>query len=232
MTPTTHLALLPSRPEEGGVASARRQLLRFGPDQIDDATLLGVALAGRDDRARGTAGALLDRLGGVAGVVSAPVAQLGAVPGMGLARSAALAAACELARRATRAWPEPAWTVRAPGDIADRLLPVMGALEREELRVLLLNTKNVVQAMRTVYVGNLAGSSVRVGELYRDAVRCLAAGVVVVHNHPSGDPTPSAEDVRITTELAEAGRLLDIALVDHLVIGSRSWVSLRSIGAL
>ena len=95
-----------------------------------------------------------------------------------------------------------------------------------------LNTKNVVTALATVYVGNLAGSAVRVGEIYRDAVRRNAAAVLVVHNHPSGDPTPSGEDLRITAELAEAGRLLDIELLDHLVIGRDRWVSLRAAGAI
>lgn len=108
----------------------------------------------------------------------------------------------------------------------------MGHLEREELRSVLLNTKNVVTGMVTVYAGNLAGSSVRIGEVFRDAVRRQAASMVVVHNHPSGDPSPSAEDLRITRELAEAGRLLDIDLLDHLVIGHGRWVSLRALGAL
>lgn len=108
----------------------------------------------------------------------------------------------------------------------------MGPLEREELRVLLLDTKNVVTAERTVYRGNLAGSSVRVGEVYRDAVRTCAAAIIVAHNHPSGDPAPSGEDLRITGELAEAGRLLDIELLDHLVIGRGRWSSMRALGAL
>ena len=82
-----------------------------------------------------------------------------------------------------------------------------------------------------LYVGNLAGSSVRVGELFRDPVRRCAAGIVVVHNHPSGDPSPSAEDLRITGEIGAAGALLDIALLDHLVIGHGRWVSLRALGA-
>jgi DNA repair protein RadC len=96
----------------------------------------------------------------------------------------------------------------------------------------LLNTKNAVTGMVTVYAGNLAGSPVRVGEVFRDAVRRQAAALVVVHNHPSGDPSPSAEDLRITRELADAGRLLDIELMDHLVIGHGRWVSLRAMGAL
>ena len=104
-------------------------------------------------------------------------------------------------------------------------------LEHEELRTLLLNTKNVVVAEQTVYVGNLAGSAVRVGEVFREAVRRQAAALVVVHNHPSGDPTPSADDLRITAELVQAGRLLDIELLDHVVIGAEGWVSLRALGA-
>jgi DNA repair protein RadC len=122
--------------------------------------------------------------------------------------------------------------VRTPADAAEPLIDAMGSLEREELRVLLLDTKNVVVAERTVYRGNLAGSSVRVGEVFRDAVRRCAAAIVVAHNHPSGDPSPSGEDLRITAELAEAGRLLDIELLDHLVIGRGRWTSLRAIGAI
>jgi DNA repair protein RadC len=90
----------------------------------------------------------------------------------------------------------------------------------------------VVTSAVTVYAGNLAGSSVRVGEVYRDAVRRLAAGIVVVHNHPSGDPSPSADDLRITRELADAGRLLDIDLLDHVIVAAEGWVSLRALGAV
>ncbi|HEX2844130.1 MAG TPA: DNA repair protein RadC, partial [Candidatus Limnocylindria bacterium] len=146
--------------------------------------------------------------------------------------AARMAATLEIGRRVARSMADGAWLVRTPGDAAEPLVDVMGSLEREELRVLLLDTKNVVVAERTVYRGNLAGSSVRVGEVFRDAVRRCAAAVVVAHNHPSGDPSPSAEDLRITAELVEAGRLLDIELLDHLVIGRGRWTSLRAIGAL
>jgi DNA repair protein RadC len=152
----------------------------------------------------------------------------------GLSRMAAMrvAACVEVGRRVARSWPADPWLIRTPTDVAEPLVDAMGALEREELRVLLLDTKNVVTAERTVYRGNLAGSSVRIGEVYRDAVRACAAAVIVAHNHPSGDPNPSSEDLRITAELAEAGRLLDIELLDHLVIGRGRWASLRALGAL
>ena len=156
---------------------------------------------------------------------------LAAEHGMGRIPARRLVAAVALGRRLAALPAEPGWRIRSPADVGERLLPAMRHLEREELVVLLLNTKNVVTARRTVYAGNLAGSSVRVGEVYRDAVRRQAAAVVVAHNHPSGDPTPSADDLRITAELAEAGRLLDIELLDHVVIGADGWVSLRSLGA-
>jgi DNA repair protein RadC len=138
----------------------------------------------------------------------------------------------EIGRRAARTSSGESWRVTTPSDVGEPLVDGMGSLEREELRVLLLDTKNVVIAERTVYRGNLAGSSVRVGEVFRDAVRRCAAAIVVVHNHPSGDPSPSGEDLRITTELAEAGRLLDIELLDHVIVGRGRWTSLRAIGAL
>jgi DNA repair protein RadC len=106
----------------------------------------------------------------------------------------------------------------------------MGRLEREELRVVVLNTKNVVMRVTTAYQGNVSASLVRVGELFRDAVRLTASGVILVHNHPSGDPTPSPDDLHLTAEALAAGRLLDIAVLDHLVIGHDAFVSMRDRG--
>lgn len=122
------------------------------------------------------------------------------------------------------------WTVRSPADIADRLTIQMAGLEQEELRVILLNTKNHVLDVVTIYRGNVSAALARVGELYRDAVRLNASGVILVHNHPSGDPTPSADDLHLTAEALAAGRLLDIDLLDHIVIGGSGYVSLRDRG--
>lgn len=203
---------------------------RLGPDACGDDELLA-ALLGTGPTARRSARRLIDRFGSLAAVVHADPFEL-RLAGVAAATSRRPAAAAEIARRVARMSDGEPWMVRTPGDAAEPLLDAMGSLEREELRVLLLDTKNIVVAERTVYRGNLAGSSVRVGEVYRDAVRRCAAAVVVAHNHPSGDPSPSGEDLRITTELADAGRLLDIELLDHLIIGRGRWTSLRAIGAL
>ena len=106
----------------------------------------------------------------------------------------------------------------------------MGRLEREELRVVLLSSKNTVLSIERVYQGNVSAALVRVGELFRDAVRRHAAGIIVVHNHPSGDPTPSPDDLHLTAETVAAGRLLDVPVLDHLIIGHDAFVSLRDRG--
>ena len=218
-------APIPLRP-----APTSTTLDRFDRDRASDEELLAVVLGERTGGRR-RARRLLDHFGGLGGIVGAFPSELAAA-GLSGPSADRVAASLEVARRAARAWPEDPWLIRTPADVAEPLVDAMGALEREELRVLLLDTKNVVTAERTVYRGNLAGSSVRVGEVFRDAVRACAAAIVVAHNHPSGDPTPSGEDLRITGELAEAGRLLDVELLDHLVIGRGRWTSLRAAGVL
>lgn len=211
-------------------SAATDHLEQLGPEACDDETLL-TALLGDGAAARRAARRLIDRFGSLDRVVHAHPVEL-RVAGLGSSAALRVTASVEIGRRVAWASVDEPWLVRTPADAAEPLVDTMGSLEREELRVLLLDTKNVVVGRRTVYRGNLAGSSVRVGEVYRDAVRACAAAVLVVHNHPSGDPTPSGEDLRITAELFEAGRLLDIELLDHLVIGRGRWTSLRSLGAL
>lgn len=207
-----------------------RRLERAGAEACTDDELLAILL-GAGTTARRTARRLIDRFGSIAGVAHTHPAEL-RIAGLGPGVAPRISAAIELARRVARERPADPWLIRTPTDAAEPLIDAMGSLEREELRVLLLDTKNVVTADRTVYRGNLAGSSVRVGEVFRDAVRACAAAIIVAHNHPSGETTPSGEDLRITAELAEAGRLLDIELLDHLVIGRGRWTSLRALGAL
>lgn len=210
----------------------RERLAQLGPGALSAPELLAVLWGS------GAAGlpaiTLAERMLGAHGTLNelsrADLVELTGLPGIGAARAAQLMAAFELGRRSIAGVPGAHWTIRAPHDVADRLLSEMGGLEREELRVLLLNTKNVVQRQRTVYVGNVSAALVRVGELFRDAVRAHAAGVIVVHNHPSGDPEPSADDVHLTAEAIAAGRLLDIAVLDHVILAHGGYVSLRDRG--
>jgi DNA repair protein RadC len=210
----------------------RERLAMRGAGGLSSAELIAL-LWGSGARGRSAvdlASEALARHDGLTGLARATDAELVGQPGVGAAKAAQLIAAFELGRRLLADWPAARWTIRSPRDIADRLLLQMGRLEREELRVVLLNTKNVVLRVTTVYQGNVSSSLVRVGELFRDAVRLNATGLILVHNHPSGDPTPSPDDLHLTAEALAAGRLLDIDVLDHLVVGHDAWVSLRDRG--
>jgi len=210
----------------------RERLAMRGAAGLSSAELIGL-LWGSGSRGRSAVDLAEDALArheGLTGLARATDVELEALPGIGTAKAAQLTAAFELGRRLMADWPTGRWTIRAPRDVADRLMLQMGRLEREELRVVLLNTKNVVLRVATVYQGNVSSSLVRVGELFRDAVRLNASGLILVHNHPSGDPTPSPDDLHLTAEALAAGRLLDIDLLDHLVVGHDAYVSLRDRG--
>ena len=210
----------------------RERLALRGPAGLSAAELIacvwGTGAGGRS--ALDLAEDALARHASVAALARAGIPELAAIPGVGIAKAGRLAAAFELGRRSVADWPVGRWTIRTPRDVAERLQVEMGRLEREELRVLSLNAKNVVQRVSQVYVGNVTSSLVRVGELFRDAVRLDASGIVLVHNHPSGDPTPSPEDLHLTAEAIAAGRLLDLDVLDHVVIAHDAWVSLRDRG--
>jgi DNA repair protein RadC len=173
---------------------------------------------------------LLIEVGGLSGLHMVPYDELRGQKGIGPAKAAQLKAAVELGRRLAAALPEERPSIQSPDDAATLLLYEMGALEQEHLRVLLLDTRNRLIRMVDVYRGSLNASVIRVSEAFRDAVRSNAASIIVAHNHPSGDPTPSPEDVNVTRALVEAGRLLDIEVLDHLVIGKNSYVSLKAKG--
>ena len=210
----------------------RERLALRGAAALSAAELIGV-LWGSGTRGKTAVDAAADALhrhDGLVGLARATDVELEAVPGVGPVRAAQLAAAFELGRRLVADWPQDRWIVRAPRDVGERLVPQMGYLEREELRVVLLNTRNAVLRLVTVYQGNVSSSLVRVGELFRDAVRLNATGLILVHNHPSGDATPSPDDLRLTAEALAAGRLLDIQLLDHLIIAGDGFVSLRDRG--
>jgi DNA repair protein RadC len=150
--------------------------------------------------------------------------------GIGAAKAAQLKAAIEIGRRLSAAEGPSRPVVQSPDDAAGLLLFEMGVLEHEQLRVLLLDTRNRLIRTTQVYQGSLNSSAIRVGEVFRDAVHANAAAVIIAHNHPSGDPSPSPEDVAVTRALVDAGRLLDIEVLDHLIIGRNRFVSMKAKG--
>jgi DNA repair protein RadC len=149
---------------------------------------------------------------------------------VGTAKVAQLKAALELGRRLLIESPEERTQIRSPADAANLVMSDMSLLEQEHLRTMLLDTKNRVLETTTVYQGSLNTSLIRVGELFREAIRANCASLIVLHNHPSGDPTPSPEDVAVTRQIVEAGKLLDVEVLDHLIIGRQRFVSLKERG--
>ncbi len=180
----------------------RERLALRGPGGLTAAELIALlwGSGARGVSAVDLAADALARHDGLTGLARASEVELSILPGIGAAKAAQLAAAFELGRRLLADWPAGRWSIRSPGDVADRLILQMGRLEREELRAVALNTKNVVLRVVTVYQGNVSSSLVRVGELFRDAVRLNASGLILVHNHPSGDPTPSPDDLHLTAD--------------------------------
>ena len=173
---------------------------------------------------------LLHELGGLSGLARASIAEFQSIKGIGLAKAAQIKAALELGRRLAAANPETRPQINSASDAANLLLGEMSFLEQENMRVLLLDTKHRVLDAQTVYVGSLNTSVIRIGELFRQAIARNCAAIILAHNHPSGDPTPSPEDISVTQQIVNAGRLLDIEVLDHLIIGEQRFLSLRERG--
>jgi DNA repair protein RadC len=174
--------------------------------------------------------ALLKRYDSLADIARASPQELADIVGLGPSKAAALKAALELGRRLTLEEVGEKPQIRSPADAAVLLLPDLSHAEQELFVVLLLDTRNRVLDRVDLYKGSLNQSQVRVGEVFRDAVRRNCAAVIVAHNHPSGQPDPSPEDVAVTRDLVAAGTLLGVEVLDHLVIGRQRWISLRERG--
>ncbi len=213
----------------------RERLLALGPGELSTAQLLAVLLrtGGRPGQtALELARALLVRLGDLPEIAQASPEELQAVPGLGPAGAAVVAAALELGRRTARTAEGPRPLFGSAAAAAAWLIPRMAHLRKEHFVALLLDGKNRLIREVRISEGSLTASVVHPREAFLPAVRASAAGVIFAHNHPSGDPTPSAEDRAVTAQLREAGRLLGIAVLDHLVVGTGRYRSLAEEGLL
>lgn len=210
----------------------RERLEHKGAGALADAELLAILLrvGVRGENSVQVGQRLLQTLGGLRGLHTCDFPVLASQFGIGKAKAAQLKAALELGRRISLLQPEERRVIGSPRDVADLLRYEMGALPQEHLRAVLLDTRNRVISVEALYVGTLNASHVRVAEVFKPAIQRNAAAVIIVHNHPSGDPSPSPEDVALTRSLVQAGKLLDVAVLDHVVIGNPQWVSLKERG--
>lgn len=210
----------------------RERLSTLGPQALTNAELLAILLrvGVRGENAIEVGQRLLKAFGGLIGLHRAPFAELNKQHGLGDAKAAQIKAAIELGRRLTLESPEERPAINSPADAAALVSYEMSALEQEHLRVMLLDRRNRVLETVEVYKGSVNSSQVRVGEVFKEAIRKNASSIIVIHNHPSGDPTPSPDDVAVTRAIVQAGKLLDVDVLDHLVIGQGKWMSLKERG--
>ncbi len=210
----------------------RERLIQVGAQAVSTAELLAIILrtgSGGENVLR-LAERLLSQFQDLPGLARASVAELMNVKGVGPAKAVEIKAALEVGRRLLASAPQERSRVASPADAANLLMSEMMFLEQEHLRLILLDTRNRVLNTPTIYIGSLNTSVVRIGELFRAAIKENAAAFIVAHNHPSGDPSPSPEDVNVTRQIVQAGKLLDIELLDHIIIGHQRFVSLKERG--
>jgi DNA repair protein RadC len=210
----------------------RERLQRYGPQVLSLGELLAIVLrTGTKER---SAIALADHLlkvhGGIRGVANASVDELAKVKGIGPVKGVQIAACVELGKRLSSYTEDSRPCIRTPEDVSHLLMAELRDARKEHFVALLMDTKNRVVKKVTVSVGTLDASIVHPREVFKDAVACSAAAVIVAHNHPSGDPTPSPEDRQVTARLCEAGRVMGIEVLDHVVLGDGRWVSLKQLG--
>jgi len=205
------------------------------PVEASDLEILSSLLSGGTGRfsAWEVSEALLDRFGDLGSVLKEPPSSLVRISGVGRGIAARLRAAREVGRRFwARERRTPRLYVSGPSDVAELFMREMGGLDREHFRALLLDTKNRILGVRTISIGSLNSSVVHAREVFKAAVAESAQAIVLIHNHPSGLPEPSSEDVAVTRRLAEAGRILGIEILDHVIVGDQGFSSLKELGHL
>lgn len=210
----------------------RERMLNFGAQALSNAELLAILLRTGTvaESAVRLAYRILAESNGLRNLVDMSTEQLTSIKGIGAAKALQIQAGIELGRRLARSTAQEAVTIRSPKDAADMLMEDLRYLQKEHFVCLFLNTKNHVLAQETLSMGSLNASLVHPREVFRAAIKRSSASIICAHNHPSGDPTPSREDIELTGRLVEAGSLIGIDVLDHVIIGDHTYVSLKEQG--
>lgn len=212
----------------------RERMLQYGAGALSHAELLAILVrtGTRKESAIHIAQRMLTAAGGLRGLVDLSLDEMLHTKGIGPAKAIQLKAGIELGRRLAKTRRPEAETIRSPQNVAELLMEQLRYLQQEHFVCLFLNTKNHIIAQETLSIGSLNASIVHPREVFRAAIKCSSASIVCAHNHPSGDPTPSPEDIQLTRRLCEAGEIVGIDVLDHIVIGDGKFVSLKEQGLM
>ncbi|RNC29947.1 MAG: hypothetical protein AWM53_00167 [Candidatus Dichloromethanomonas elyunquensis] len=212
----------------------RERLHQFGAEVLSNKEILAILLriGSKGENVLELAERILADTGGLTGLSKLSVYELEQIHGIGPAKAAQVKAALELGKRSVCSDPVTRPVINSPGDVADLVMEEMRCLDREHFRIMLLSTRNNVLGISPVSIGSLNSSVVHPRECFKEAIRRNANTIILLHNHPSGDPAPSKEDVDITRRLAEGGKILGIDVLDHVIIGDKRFVSLKEQGVI
>ena len=222
-------ATIKNLPEE---ERPRERLARHGASVLSNAELLAILLrtGTKEESAISLAHRILVQEQGLRYLADSNVEQLSAINGIGKAKAAQIKAAIELGKRLAAFEPGADKPLKCPQDVAGLLMEEMRYLKKEHMKLVLLNVKCNLISVEEISVGSLNASIVHPREVFNPAIRKSSASIIMVHNHPSGDPSPSSEDISITARIAEAGKLIGIELVDHIIIGDGKYISMKEKG--
>jgi DNA repair protein RadC len=210
----------------------RERLIKYGPEVLSNSELLAILIrtGTKSESAIKIAQRMVGTTEGLQFVSTSTVQELSQIKGIGNAKASQIKAAIELGRRLRNYRIDHKIKVNKPQDAVEILMEDMRYLKKEHLRVVFLNTKNIIIDVKDLSIGSLSSSVVHPREIFSEAIRKSSSSIIVCHNHPSGDPTPSQEDINITRRLFEVGKLIGIDLLDHLIIGDGNYVSLKEKG--
>ena len=210
----------------------RERLQKYGANALSNSELIAILLrnGSMGESVLNLSTRVISEYKGLGGVAKASYGELCGLHGIGDAKACQILAAIELAKRLMSLHPDARAVIRSPQDVFNLLSAEMRFFDQEHLRVLLLNTKNEVLSTQEIYKGNVNSAVIRVSEVLRPAIRENCPNIIIVHNHPSGDPTPSPEDIMVTRQIRQCAELMDIELLDHVVIGDQRFVSLKERG--
>jgi len=208
----------------------RERLLSLGASSLSDIELLAIILrtGAKNVSAIDLAGQLLKRFDNLRGLLEASIEEMAEVKGIGKVKAVQIKAALEISRRLMMSPASERVIIKSPDDVAALVMNDMRNLDKEYFRILLLNTKNHVLSIETINIGTLNSSMVHPREIFKAAIKKSAAALILLHNHPSGDPSPSRDDINITKRIIQSGDILGISVLDHIIIGDNRFISLRT----